>query len=212
MQLFRRWRNAAGPALGRFVPAAPFAALTAYGIPGSRSLFYDEIAQQVAAALLQSLEGQAVIAGEAAFVIDLPGPISLSLGYHLQQANPALSPVLLFNGFWRPGGVLEWEGNETVTTLAAYGAKVRPGRGPGYAFLLERERYPEVDPLRLIHSFDNRYHIWRSFSPVLPELNKLGINGLIDLRKAGDALPGDLAELYEEAAKMGIDIFQTVIN
>src|SRR4051812_26422842 len=81
--LFRRWKKAAGPAFGRYLPAAPFAALATFGHTPAQPLLYDEIAQQLATSLLQTLEGETVLAGEAAFVIDLPGGASLALGFHL---------------------------------------------------------------------------------------------------------------------------------
>lgn len=210
--IFRRWKKAAGPALGRYIPAAPFAALATFGQPPfpSQPLLYDEIGQQLAVSLLQTLEGEAVLAGEAAFVIDLPGAASLALGFYLWQQSQKIAPVTLLNSYWRPGGVLD--GQEIAPALAFYAEKLSsPESVASYAFLLERERGDEIDPLKLIDTFDNRYRVGTSLFPPLPELRAMGIQGLIDLRASSDKLPNDLADFYENASQAGLDIFQTII-
>ncbi len=211
-RLFRGWKRAAGPAFGRFIPAAPFSALATFGLPPRQPLFYDEICQQIAATLVQTLEGEAVRAGEAAFVIDLPGPISLGLGFHLQQAGMGIAPVLLFAGLWRPGAVIE--GGESASALIEYSQKLakRTEAANGYAFLLEQERTTEIEPWQLVTTFDNRYRAGIALFPPIPDLLNAGIMALIDLRRAGNTLPDDLAEFYELASRAGLDIFQTVIK
>lgn len=208
-RLFRRWKRAAGPVFGCYVPAAPFSALANFEIVPAQTLFYDEACRELAQTLAQSLEAEAVRAGEAAFVLDLPGPVSIGLGFYLRQ-SAAITPVLLFGGLWRPQAVLD--GAESSAALYHYGERLEAGSGPGYAFLLERERVKQVPPLDYIHTFNNRYYTGASYFPPLPELSKAGIKALIDLRQAGDELPGDLAEFYEKASQAGLDIFQTVVS
>lgn len=208
-RLFRHWKRAAGPVFGCYVPAAPFSALATFGPPAPSPLFYDETCQQLAAALSQSLEAQAVQAGEAAFVIDLPGPVSIGLGFYLQQLI-GIAPVLLFGGLWRPGALLE--GGESSAALSYYGERLLASSGPGYTFLLERERVKEVPPLDYIQAFNNRYYAGLSYFPPIAELVKAGIKALVDLRQAGDEIPGDQAGLYEKASQAGLDVFQTVIS
>jgi len=210
--LFRRWKRAAGPVFGRFVPAAPFSAMALVnsGPPPLQTLLYDETCRKLATALLQTLEGEAVQAGEAALIIDLPGPVSLGLGFHLQAA---ISPVLLFGGLWQPNAVLN--GQESGAALARYGENLSQSQNvvkPAWAFLLERERFDEVPPLKLIDTLDNRYRAGLGLMPPLLELGQAGLGGLIDLRLVGDNIPEDLAEFYEIASQAGLDVFQTVIN
>ena len=211
IKLFRCWKQAAGPIFGRFVPAAPFSALATFGWPTLPPLFYDEACQELATNLRQTLEGEAVSAGEAAFVIDLPGPISLGLGFYLQQLG--ISPILLFGGLWRPAALLE--GAESASSLAYYSERLNRAeikKGRGYAFLLERERFQEVAPLSLVKTFNNRYRAGLGLFPPPPELRKAGLAGLIDLRVADDELPDDLMEFYNSASQAGLDIFQSVVN
>ncbi len=207
-QLFRRWRGAAGSDFSWLLPAAAFSSLAIFSTPAAQPLFYDEACRELAENFLQTLEGEAVRSGEAILIIDLPGAISAGLGFYLQGAG--INPVLLFGGLWRPGAVLD--GSEAAEAVLQYGSRLKPEQiGRGYAFLLERERAQEIPPLKLAETFDNRYRAY-GLLPTLPDLRKIGVSALIDLRRAGDDMPDDTATYYEKASKAGFDIFQLTLN
>ncbi|HEX2915437.1 MAG TPA: hypothetical protein VH186_32055 [Chloroflexia bacterium] len=211
--LLRRWKRAAGPLAGRFVMSAPFTALELYGEPRGpiaarpNPAALDAICQRLAERLSQTEQLAAVQSGEAAFVIDLPGPLSVGLGYYLQAYGVA--PVLLFNGLFRPGAVLE--GLETLPAISRYSSRLKPWQaGSGYAFLLERDRTgPEqIDDLTLCRVFDNRYHAGEHLFPPFEELTAQGLAAFIDLRLEGDDLPDEMDSLYRQAARAGLDVYQ----
>ncbi len=208
LELFRQWKDLAGPEMGRFVPATPFSGLKNFGFPPIQPLFYDEIGRTLAQKLAGSLEAEAVMAGEAAFCFDLPGPVSVSLGFYLGKLTGKISPVLSFGGLWRPGAVLE--GKESATALAFYGQKGPPtgGSKTGYAFLLEQERFDPVSPLTLVSTFDNRYGAGIGLLPPGPFLLSRSIKAIIDVRVSGEPIPLDLKGYYRAISKEGLDVFQ----
>src|SRR3954468_2940971 len=97
--LLRRWKSAAGPLVGWYIPAAPFTALELYGPPQTalrerlNPARMDSLGASLAERLLLTEQGLAVLSGEAAMIIDLPGAVSAGLGFFLQQAG--ITPVLL---------------------------------------------------------------------------------------------------------------------
>lgn len=214
--LFRRWKAAAGPLAGGHISSAPFSALETYGPPQAarrerlNPARLDSLGQSLAEKLLLSEQGQAVLSGEAAMIIDLPGAVSAGLGFFLQQAG--ITPVLLFNGFYRPESLVD--GKNTLPAIINYGSRVQAWSGqPGYAFLLERERTgPEPSyELALWRTFDNRYHIGEHLFPPFEKLKSGGVTALIDLRLAGDELPNDVNRYYRAASQAGLDVFQAAL-
>ncbi len=210
--LFRRWKAAAGPLAGSFIPAAPFTALTLFGEPQVprrnriNPATLDGIGQSLAERLAATEQGSAVAAGEAAFVIDLPGAYSLALGCYLQRRG--IAPVLLWNGLHRPGSFVE--GGESLPAIVRYGRQVQPWQGEGgLAFILERERTGPAQPDDLSgwRTFDNRYRVGELFPP-FEALLETGLQSLIDLRAAGDELPDDLNRFYRRAARAGLSVYQ----
>lgn len=214
--LLRRWKAAAGPLAGLYVPAAPFTALALFGEPQrarrerTNPAQLDGITQGLAERLAQTEQAQAVRDGQAAFVVDLPGALSAGLGCYLQAAG--IAPVLAWGGLFRPGALLE--GVEGLAALGRYGAQLRPWQNEtGLAFLLERERTgPDpLDDLTLSRTFDNRYHAGEYLLPPLATLKASGLTALIDLRAASDELPDDLNEFYRAAALAGLNIYQAAL-
>ncbi|MBN9392027.1 MAG: hypothetical protein J0I20_28580 [Chloroflexi bacterium] len=214
--LMRRWKSAAGPLASWYIPAAPFTALQLYGTPQIalrerlNPARLDNIAETLAGRLLQTDEGLAVQGGEAAIIIDLPGSISVGLGFFLQKLG--ITPVLLFNGLYRPASLVE--GKNSLPAIIRYGSQVEAWSGqPGYAFLLERERTgPEpTGELAFWRTFDNRYHAGEHLFPPLEKLKAGGVSALIDLRLAGDELPHDVNRFYRAAARAGLDVFQAAL-
>jgi hypothetical protein len=216
MSLLRRWKNAAGPLAGWYIPAAPFTALELYGSPQiplrerMNPARLDSLGHSLAQRLMLTEQGQAVQSGEAAMVIDLPGAISAALGLGLQEVG--ITPVLLFNGLYRPDSFID--GKNSLPAIIRYGSKLKPWSGqPGYAFLLERERTgPEPpDIMSLWRTFDNRYHAGVHLFPPFEKLKNSGVTAFIDLRLAGDELPNDANRFYREAARSGLDVFQAAL-
>lgn len=214
--LFRRWKAAAGPLAGWYIPSAPFTALEIYGPPQTarrdrlNPARLDSLCQSVAEKLALSDQGQAVLSGEAAMVIDLPGAVSAGLGFFLQQAG--IAPVLLFNGLYRPESLVE--GKNNLPAIINYGSRLQAWSGqPGYAFLVERERTgPEPSyEMALWRTFDNRYHVGEHLFPPFEKLKTGGVTALIDLRLAGDELPNDVNRYYRAAARAGLDVFQAAL-
>ena len=113
--LFRRWKAAAGPLAGWYIPSAPFTALEIYGPPQAarrerlNPARLDRLGQSLAEKLALSEQGQAVHSGEAAMIIDLPGAVSAGVGFFLQQAG--IAPVLLFNGLYQPDSLVDGKNN-----------------------------------------------------------------------------------------------------
>lgn len=214
--LLRRWKEAAGPLAGWYIPAAPFTTLQLYGTPQIalrerlNPAQLDSLAQSLTERLMLTEQGLAVLSGEAAMVIDLPGAISVGLGFFLQQAG--ITPVLLFNGLYQPDSLVD--GKNSLPAIIRYGNELQPWSGQqGYAFLLERERTgPEpLNELALWRTFDNRYHAGEHIFPPFEKLKEGGVTALIDLRLAGDELPNDVNRFYRAAAKAGLDVFQAAL-
>jgi hypothetical protein len=214
--LLRRWKSAAGPLAGWYIPAAPFTALQLYGPPRTplrerlNPARLDSITESLAGRLIQTDEGLAVHGGEAALVIDLPGAISVGLGFFLQELG--ITPVLLFNGLYRPESLVE--GKNSLPAIIRYGTRLQTWSGqPGYAFLLERERTgPEpTGELAFWRTFDNRYHAGDHLFPPFEKLKESGVTAFIDLRLAGDELPNDVNRFYRAAARAGFDVFQAAL-
>ncbi|MBN9379058.1 MAG: hypothetical protein J0H93_11830 [Chlamydiales bacterium] len=136
--------------------------------------------------------------------------ISLQKGFFLQKLG--ITPVLLFNGLYRPASLVE--GKNSLPAIIRYGSQVEAWSGqPGYAFLLERERTgPEpTGELAFWRTFDNRYHAGEHLFPPLEKLKAGGVSALIDLRLAGDELPHDVNRFYRAAARAGLDVFQAAL-
>lgn len=214
--LLRRWKSAAGPLAGWYIPAAPFTALELYGPPQTalrerlNPARLDSMGVSLAEKLMLTEQGLAVLSGEAAMIIDLPGAVSTGLGFFLQQAG--ITPVLLFNGLYRPESLVE--GKNSLPAVIHYGSRLQPWSGQtGYAFLLERERTGPAPPneLALFRTFDNRYHVGEHLFPPFEKLKDGGVTALIDLRLAGDELPNDVNHFYRAAAQAGLDVFQAAL-
>lgn len=214
--LLRRWKSAAGPVAGWYIPAAPFTALQLFGLPQAplrerlNPTVLDNIGASLAGRLMQTDQGQAAHAGEAALVIDLPGSVSAVVGFFLQQQG--ITPVLLFNGLYRPGSLVE--GKNSLPAVIRYGSRLQEWSGQaGYAFLLERERTgpePTGEPA-FWRTFDNRYHAGEHLFPPFEKLKAGGVTAFIDLRLAGDELPNDVNRFYRAAARAGFDVFQAAL-
>jgi hypothetical protein len=214
--LLRRWKRAAGPLAGSHVLAAPFTAFQLFGEPRvplrqrQNPIDLDRICRSIAERLGVTDQAEAVRSGEAAFVLDLPGALSVGIGCYLQTWG--ITPVLLFGGLYRPGSLLE--GLDSLPALIRYGKQVQPWQGEGgFAFLLERERTgpSSLDDLGLYRTFDNRYHAGEQLFPPLEELQATGLTAFIDLRFADDELPADLNSVYQAAAKAGLNIYQAAL-
>ncbi len=214
--LFRRWKAAAGPLAGKYIPAAPFTALALFGealepsFPDGALASLDAICQGLAERLAITDQAAQVQAGEAALVVDLPGALAVGLGYHLQKAG--IAPVLAWGGLHRPAGLLE--GRSGLAAIGYYGARLQKWQAAeGLAFLLERERSgpANLDDLRLFNTFDNRYHAGELLFPPLAGLKANGLQALIDLRMENDPLPDDLDHFYRQAAKADLNIYQAFL-
>ncbi len=214
--LMRRWKRAAGPVAGWHVPAAPFTALQLFGEPRlplrqrRNPATLDRLARDLAERLAATDQAEAVQSGEAAFIFDLPGALSIGLGCHLQAYG--MTPVLLFGGLYRLGSIVE--GHESLPAIIRYAPQIQPWQtAGGFAFLLERERTgpPDLDDLGLWRSFDNRYHAGEYLFPPLDTLKTGGLTALIDLRAEGDELPSDLDGFYQVAALAGINVYQAFL-
>jgi hypothetical protein len=214
--LWRRWKRAAGPLAGWHIPAAPFTALQMFGAPQlplrqrQNPADLDRMGRAVAERLGATDQAEAVRAGEAAFVLDLPGALCAGIGYHLQEWD--IAPVLLFGGLYRPGSLLE--GGASLPALKKYGRQLRPWQAAdGLAFLLERERTgpQDLDDLGLWRTFDNRYHVGEHLFPSLETLKEGGLSAFIDLRFEEAELPEDINEFYQSAAQSGFDIYQATL-
>jgi hypothetical protein len=214
--LLRRWKSAAGPLAGWYIPAAPFTALQLYGLPRTVSrerlnpARLDSLGQSLAGRLMLTEQGLAVKSGEAAMIIDLPGAVSAGLAVFLQQAG--ITPVLLFNGLYQPDSLVD--GKNSLPAIIRYGSRLQAWSGqPGYAFLLERERTGPEPPkeLALWRTFDNRYHAGEHLFPPYEKLKSGGVTALIDLRMAGDELPNDVNRFYRGAARAGLDVYQAAL-
>jgi hypothetical protein len=215
--LFRRWRAAAGELGGMVISTAPFTALQLFGQPQlplrerQNPALLDNTCRNVAQQLMESELGEQVRNGTAAFVLDLPAPVSLATGFHLQAHGVA--PVLAFGGLYRPGAVID--GKQMIEALIRYGSQLRAYNGErGFAFLLERERggnSDQPDDLTFWRTFDNRYRAGEHLFPPLPDLKDAGLNAFVDLRVAGDELPIDLNFFYRYAAEMGFNVYQAAI-
>lgn len=212
LHLYRHWCNAAGMVFNRFVPSGPFSEWGA--LPAVLRLpsgpHADEFAQSLAAALVQSPQFETVQTGQAAYILDLPGYLSVAIGAYLQL--DAVNPVSLIAGFYQPTAVLN--GQMTLENLIYYGERLERADQTvrGAAFLLERERIPEsgVDSFSLLKSFDNRYKGTLYFPP-FEFLHASGIKALIDVRAADDAVAPDLYYFYEEAAQNDFDVFSNIL-
>lgn len=214
--LLRRWKRAAGPLAGWYIPAAPFTALQLYGVPATvlrervNPARLDGLVQSLAERLRLTEQGLAVKSGEAAMIVDLPGVISAGLAVFLQQAG--ITPVLLFNGLYQPDSLVD--GKNSLPAIIRYGSRLAAWSGePGYAFLLERERTGPEPPKELTfwRTFDNRYHAGEHLFPPFEKLKSGGVTALIDLRLAGDELPNDVNRFYRAAASAGLDVYQAAL-
>ncbi len=214
--LLRRWKRAAGPVAGWFVPSGPFTALQIYGEPRvplrqrQNPTDLDRLCSTLAERLGATDQAEAVRGGEAAFVLDLPGALSMGLGCYLQAWG--IAPVLLFGGMYRPGSFLE--GADSLPALVRYGRQVQPWQNEGgFAFLLERERTgpPHLEDLNLWRTFDNRYHAGDHLFPALDALKAGGLTAFIDLRAEGDELPSDINGFYQMAAQAGLNVYQAAL-
>jgi len=209
LQLYNQWRQAAG-LYQNFVPSAPFAAFAKKFTPDPLPTAFlnqtDALAQTLAALLSQSDDGGQVIAGHAAFVLDLPGYLTPAVGFYLQQA--AIAPVSLLAAYYQPQAILN--GHYSLASLQHYGLHLPPyAATSGYTFLLERERDFLIPDTALTHSFDNRYFSGLPYFPPLRFLAANGLVALIDVRPTDDELPPDLAHFYQQAADANLNIFQT---
>lgn len=216
--LHRQWKRAAGSLVEKYLPAAPFTALQLFGEPPTplrerqSPRLIDNVGRKLAEHLSQTPQADAVLAGEAAFVLDLPGPVSVATGFYLQQYG--ILPVLLFSGLYQPGALLE--GADSLAALIRYGQQIEPAKPTAtasFAFLLERDRSgsPQIDELAFWRTFDNRYRVGDYLFPPLPLLKELELSAFIDLRLEGDDLPDDINRFYRYAALQGFDIYQAVL-
>jgi hypothetical protein len=207
LRLYRQWKQAAG-SYSAFVPTAPFAAFTKNS-PQVDSGFIsqiDSLAQTLALLLANSTESELVRAGQAAFVLDLPGYLSVAVGYHLQKvAN--IAPVSLLAAYYQPHAILN--GQFSGASLAHYGAKLATyNTEQGVAFLLEGERSNLLPDLALLQYFDNRYLTGLAYFPPLAKLTANGLQTLIDIRPSNAEIPPDLLQFYEQAALAKLNIFE----
>jgi hypothetical protein len=214
VQLYRRWRDAAGPLFGMNVPAAPFSEIGAIMNLSKHDAAQpraDELCHSIAVTLANSETGELVKAGAAAFVLDLPGFISVGTGAYLQAEG--IAPVLLLASFYYANAFID--GRASLPNLAYYGAMLGGySEEKGLAFLLERERlpYPEPDKLAIIAQFDNRYALGEKYFPPFEALQRNGIRALVDVRPLGEEVLPDLFDYYELAAEAGFDIYSTRLN
>jgi hypothetical protein len=214
LQLYRRWRSAAGWDFGFFVPSAPFSELgRIYEFLSINNLTprADVLGMAIAAALSGSEIGQAVREGQAAFVLDLPGFISVSAGAYLQTEG--IAPILLMSACYMPGAFLD--GSATLANLVYYGENLGEFSGEkGFAFLLERERLPLVEPDRyeIMEKLDNRYALAPIFFPPFETMRNRGIQTLVDVRPAGEDTAPDLFDVYEQASLNGFHIYSTRLD
>ena len=144
--------------LSKLCAICPFATLANNSTSDPSPLAFlnqtDILAQTLAALLAQSDDGGYVMAGHAAFVLDLPGYLTPAIGFYLQQAS--IAPVSLLAAYYQPSAILN--GHYSLVTLQHYGSHLQLySATTGYAFLLERERNALIADSVLLQSFDNRY-------------------------------------------------------
>jgi hypothetical protein len=210
LRLYRAWRSAAGSVMGRFVPSGPFSELGALPaimqLPGGSH--GDELAPILAEALAQSPQAEMVKNGQAVYILDFPGYLSLATGAYLQLEG--FRPVSLIAGYYQPTAVLN--GKLTLENLLYYGERLDNAaeETPAIVFLLERERLPyaKVDSFALLTAFDNRYKVGVGYFPPFELLKELGINTFIDVRAADDEVAPDLRAFYELAAQ---NVYSSVV-
>lgn len=212
LTVYRAWRNAADPFFGRFVPSGAFSELGVFPaimrLPGEPH--GDELAQILAEALAESPQSEMVRSGQAVYVLDLPGYLSVATGAYLQLEG--FRPISLIGGYYQPTAVLN--GKLTLENLLYYGQRLDKTieKTPALAFLLERERLPlELDNFALLKTFDNRYRLGPAHFPPFELLKEQGIKAFIDVRAADDEVAPDLHAFYEFAAQNEFDIYSSVV-
>ncbi len=214
VQLYRRWRAAAGLDFAMNVPAAPFSELGAISQldPAETEQPQSEtLAESIAAALCHSEIAQEVLGGRAAFVIDLPGYLSVGVGAYLQTEG--IAPVSLLAGFYQQNAFLD--GWPVLPNLVYFGNLLGSYSGEkGFAFLLERERLPDPEPDKyaVLEQFDNRYTIGSIFFPEFELMQSKGIQALVDVRPLGQEVTPDLLDYYREAAEADFNIYSSRLD
>jgi hypothetical protein len=135
------------------------------------------------------------------WIFDLPGPLGLWVSYALRR-RWGLSPVLAWNGWYDPRGVLD--GREEIPLLCALARRLsRPtARGGGViVFDSRRQRAIPGGPSGPASFLDNRYVLNEEDAPGVEQLRALAIERVLawswseeaeDLRAYLDYLGGGL--------------------
>lgn len=192
----RAWRHGCGP-LEPWFRATPFAAAHHYR---DRALAVPRAAgvPVAAARLVATLPAPA---RRTLWIFDLPGPLGLWVSYALRR-RWGLSPVLAWNGWYDPRGVLD--GREEIPLLCALARRLpRPsGRGGG-AILFDSRRQRAIPPgtSSPARFLDNRYVLNEEDAPSIEQLGAMAIERVLawswgeeaeDLRAYLDYLGGGL--------------------
>ena len=192
----RAWRHGCGP-LEPWFRATPFAAAYHYrdrALPVPRPAGVPVAAARLVATLPAP-------ARRTLWIFDLPGPLGLWVSYALRR-RWGLSPVLAWNGWYDPRGVLD--GREEIPLLCALARRLpRPsGRGGG-ALLFDSRRQRAIPPgtSSPARYLDNRYVLNEEDAPGIEQLGAMAIERVLvwswgeeaeDLRAYLDYLGGGL--------------------
>jgi len=164
----RAWRRGCGP-LEPWFRATPFAAANHYR---DRALPIPHVATAPPAAI-RLVSGLPAPARRTLWVFDLPGSLGLWVGCELRR-RWGLSPVLAWNGWYDPRGILD--GREEIPLLCTLARRLRPpsGRGGG-AILFDSHRLRAIPESARANALDNRYALNEEDAPSLEQLRAMGI-------------------------------------
>ena len=201
----RAWRHGCGP-LEPWFRATPFAAAHHYR---DRALAVPRPAgvPVAAARLVATLPAPA---RRTLWIFDLPGPLGLWVSYALRR-RWGLSPVLAWNGWYDPRGVLD--GREEIPLLCALARRLpRPSGRRGGAIVFDSRRQRAIPPgtSSPARFLDNRYVLNEEDAPGIEQLGAMAIERVLawswgeeaeDLRAYLDYLGGGL--LVRREADLG---------
>jgi hypothetical protein len=192
----RTWRHGCGP-LEPWFRATPFAAAHHYrdrALPIPRAPGVPVAAARFVATLPAP-------ARRTLWIFDLPGPLGLWVSYALRR-RWGLSPVLAWNGWYDPRGVLD--GREEIPLLCALARRLpRPSGRRGGAILFDSRRQRAIPPgtSSPARYLDNRYVLNEEDAPGIEQLGAMAIERVLawswgeeaeDLRAYLDYLGGGL--------------------
>ncbi|MCX7746756.1 MAG: hypothetical protein N2645_07685 [Clostridia bacterium] len=165
-RIYKNWRQGSGP-YRCFFRSTNFVSLKHYPdfflheVPLSKSDVDDRIAELIA---LYDRK-------ETLFLLDIPGKEAIKAAFFVQKSLN-LKCILTFNGILHPFGLVG--DRDYVSRLLNYGDRLDKIDPEGFMFILDYDRYREVEKVELHQFFNNQYEISDEDLPSDEMLKDLG--------------------------------------